>query len=710
MPVDPYALCPCGSGKKLKFCCGDVAGEIEKIHRMIEGDQPRAALRHVEQTLAKNPGKASLLDLKAALELSLEETDAARATIAEFVSDHADSPTAHACQALLQAETGEATAAVGSLQRALELIDHDMPQRVLEAIGIVGRALLAAGHVVAAQAHLWLHAAIAPKEDVRSRELLVGLNHYSGLPLILRDRLYFRPWPTDVPWAKDALQASQLADHGRWQRATAVIDQLGQQYGAIPTLVYNRALLGGWLADERSLVAGLHAFAQMDVPLDDAVEAEAVAQLLDPDQRDEKLDSVIQIYEINDLDALVARLSSDSRVEPFNVDPASLPPDQPRPRNTYILLDKPTPAEGTELTRSDVPRLAGVVAVFGRQTDRRERLELTIDKGPGFEAMVTALRSIAADALGEMLEEKVVGHVSTTEQALNFRWHFPRDTPPDVRRRLSAEERRAAIVERWPEVRKPALGGKTAREAAADPELRIPLMAAVAILEQGGSIARTGDAIAELRQSLGLPEPEPIEGTEAGVGSMPLVRVQRLKVAEASDDALVQLYHRAMVIGADAAVAWIAQEVVRRPSLADRIAPSDAYRRMISAEADLDRALALVDEARQRSTASGESTATWDLTELQLHIASGNAPRFQEVLERIERSHLDDPQVAQELYRILYESGMIRPETVPGMPMETIDEESAAMATAPEPTGGSTIWTPDSERPAGKKSSLWTPS
>ncbi len=706
MPVEPYALCPCGSGKKLKFCCGDLAGEIEKIHRMIEGDQPRAALRHVEQTLAKNPGRASLLDLKSALELSLEEIDAARITINEFVTKYPDNPTAQACQALLLAETGDAPAAVLSLQRAIELIDQDMPQRVLEAIGIVGRALLATGHVVAAQAHLWLHAAIAPKEDVRSRELLVGLNHYSGLPLILRDQLHFRPWPSNAPWAKDALQASQLADHGRWKQATAVIDRLGQQYGADPTLVYNRALLGGWMADERALVAGLHAFAQMEVPLDDAVEAEAVAQLLDPDQRDEQLDSVIQIYDINDLDALVARFAADSRVESFNVDPASLPPDQPRPRNTYIILDKPMPATAANLSRNEVPRLAGVMAIFGRQTDRRERLELTIDKGPDFDAMVTTLRGIAADALGEMVEEKVVGHVSATEQALNFRWHFPRDTPPDVRRRLAAEERRAAIVERWPGVRKPALGGKSPREAATEPELRIPLMAAVSILEQGGNIARNGDAVAELRRSLGLPEPAPIEGSDPSVAGLPLVRVPRLKIEDVSDDALVQVYHRAMVVGADAAVARIAQETVRRPSLSDRIPPADAYRRMIAAEADLDRALALIDEARRLSAASGESTAAWDLTELQLHIVSGNGPRFQEVLEGIERNHLHDPQVAQELYRLLYEAGMIREE---GMPTDSMDEEAAAIAGEPVPSGGR-IWTPDSERPAGKKSSLWTPS
>ncbi|MEX0643603.1 MAG: hypothetical protein WD468_12945 [Pirellulales bacterium] len=710
MPVDPYAYCPCGSGKKLKFCCGDLAGEIEKIHRMIEGDQPRAALRHVEQALAKNPGRASLLDLKAALELSLDEIDAARETVSEFVATNSDSATAQACQALLQAETGDAPAAVRSLQRAIELIDQEMPQRVLEAIGIVGRALLSTGHVMAAQAHLWLHAAIAPKEDIRSRELLVGLNHYSGLPLILRDQLHFRAWPAEAPWANEALEASHLADHGRWQQAVTVVDRLGQKYGADPTLVYNRALLGGWLADERALVAGLHAFAQLDVPLDDAIEAEEVAQLLDPDQRDEQLDSVLQVYEIADLDALVARFVSDPRVESFAVDPASLPPDQPRPRNTYILLDKPMPASGVNLSRTDVPRLAGVMAVFGRQTDRRERLELTIDKGSDFAAAVAALRSITADALGEMIEERIVGHASASEQALNFRWHFPRDTPPDVRRQLVAEERRASILERWPEVRKPALGGKSPRDAAADPALKIPLMAAVSILEQGGNVARYGDVVTELRRNLGLPETTQIEGNTPGVAGLPLVRVLRLKIDELPDDALVQLYHRAIVVNADTAIARVAREAVRRPSLADRISPADAYRRMIAAEADLDRALALIDEARQLSAGRGESTAAWDLTELQLHIVGGNGPRFQEVLERIERNHMDDPQVAQELYRILYESGMIQPE---GMPIEALDDEAAAAAvgTAPAaPTGGGAIWTPDSERPAGKKSSLWTPS
>ena len=149
MPVDPYAICPCGSGKKLKFCCSDLVGEIEKIHRMIEGEQPRAALRHVDQTLATHPGRASLLDLKATLELSLGEIDTARETVAKFVATNADSPTAYACQALLYAELRESRPAIESLQKALALVEREMPLRVYEALGAVGGALLESGHILA---------------------------------------------------------------------------------------------------------------------------------------------------------------------------------------------------------------------------------------------------------------------------------------------------------------------------------------------------------------------------------------------------------------------------------------------------------------------------------------------------------------------------------------------------------------------------------
>jgi len=706
MPVDPYALCPCGSGKKLKFCCSDLVGEIEKIHRMIEGEQPRAALRHVEQTLASFPGRASLLDLKASLELSLEETDAARTTVDEFVKLHPESPTAYACQALLLAETADSRDAVHSLQRALSFVERDMPLRVYEAMGAVGGSLLEDGHVLAAQVHLWLHAALAPKDDTRSREVLAALHHYSGLPLLLRDQVALRPAPAGVPWKAQADEAARLANNGKWQQATTIIDRLGGQYGADPILVYNRALLGGWLADDRALVAGLHAYAQLEVPLDDAVEAEAIAQLLDPDLKETPLDSVVQAFAINNLDVLVTRLLSDSRVQAFEVDPALFAKsDQPRPRHTYLLLDRPMPETGINLASNDAPRMAAIVAIYGRQTDRAERLEITVDKGPAYDATIKSLNDIAGDSLGDRTEERVIGGVAPTDQALNWRWQLPRDTPAQTRRRLLDDARRTAIVERWPTLPLPPLGGESAREAAADPALRVPLLAAILILEQGSNSDRDADAIAELRGSLNLPQPEPIQPGLQPAINLPLVRVPRLPIDAVSDDDMVTLYSRAVMAGAGVATAILAREAVRRPSLADRIPPADAYRRLVAVERDPDRSLAIIDEARAHAKSAGESTAPWDLAELEVHISNENSEEARHALARIEAEHRNDPDVAAALYRLLYETGIIPDAMHAHAPLQ--DDVPEAVGAAPEPAK---IWTPDSERPPGAKSAIWTPS
>jgi tetratricopeptide (TPR) repeat protein len=713
MAIDLYAPCPCGSGKKLKFCCSDLVADIEKIHRMIEGDQPRAALHHAEQTLAKHPGRASLLDLKATLEMSLDGMEAAGATVREFLRVDPKNASAHACQAMFLAATERGSAAVQPLQRALELMDREMPQRVFEAIGVVGRALLSEGQIVAAQAHLWLHVGLAPAKDSRALELLVNLNHYSGMPLLLRDHMRLRDWPEGVSWKAEAEQASRLAALGKWQTAVEMIDRLGTTHGADATLVYNRTVLGGWLADDRALVAGLHAYAQLEVPLDDAVEAEAIAQLLDSQLKEKLLDSVSREYRITDMDRLVERLTSDRRVQAFEVDPAEFAgSDKPRPRHTFVLLDRPLPATGDGITRHDVPSLGGVISIFGRQTNREERLELTTDHGPTFDKTLAALAEIAGDALSEMSEERVVGSTTPTEQALNWRWHFPADTPAAVRRRLIAEERHIAMVERWPDVARPGLGGKTPREAAGDPNWLIPLMAAVLILEQGSNNRGDGTSIAVLRDKLGLPQPESIEPQGMDVAHVPMVRVPRLKLEVVSDEELVQLYRRSVLVAARAATVKLAREALSRPSMAEQIPPADAYRRLIAAEDDDARALALIEEARERFEAAGESTAPWDLAELELHISNGNGEQAQAMLARIEQRHMDDPQVASAVYQLLYEAGVIRPEDMAAA-RGAADEPVPAMAGGggAEPRSDSKIWTPDSDRPAsGKKSTLWTPS
>ena len=148
-------------------------------------------------------------------------------------------------------------------------------------------------------------------------------------------------------------------------------------------------------------------------------------------------------------------------------------------------------------------------------------------------------------------------------------------------------------------------------------------MAAVLILEQGSNNRLEPEAIAELRNALGLAPPEPIGPDGIDPHQIPMTRVTRVAPAGLSDDDLVQLYRRAVLVGDGAATAHLAREALGRESIAERIPIDDLYQRLIALESSPDRALELIDEARERSRAAGTSTAPWDLAELELHIGAG---------------------------------------------------------------------------------------
>ena len=418
MALDPYQPCPCGSGKKLKFCCHDLSGDIEKIHRMIEGDQPHAALRHVDATLAKHPGRTSLLDLKAMIVLSLDEYDAAQQVVDDLRKIDDKSPTAHALQALVMAAREQPRQAVDELQTALELVDVQLPRRVHEAIGAVGHSLLVAGEILAARGHLWLYQGIAGKDDTKALELLMRLNRLGGLPLLLRESRPLLSLPEDHPAAEAVEEICRLSTAGKWRIAAAKCDEVLPDHLDVPLLIYNRALLSGYLADTKNLVAGLRLYARQDIPHDDAVEAEAIAQLLDESHEETSVSSMKLVFSLQDEEACFERLVDAARIDQYRVNPEEFG-DGPRPRAAFLLLDRDQHASADDLQRGDVPHIVGFVSLYGRQTDRAERLEMFVDNDERFESSVAALRDIVGDAIGEQTENEEVGDSLGTDAILS---------------------------------------------------------------------------------------------------------------------------------------------------------------------------------------------------------------------------------------------------------------------------------------------------
>lgn len=706
MALDPYAPCPCGSGKKLKFCCSDLAPEIEKVQKMISGEQPHAALTHVEKLLEKQPDRASLLDLRANLELSLHDFEAARKTIDHHLARHSKNPAAHAQKAILIAATDKGTSAIGPLQDALELLENDMPLRVFEAIGAVGHALLLEGELISARGHLLLYAGIAPEGNNHAVELLLRMNFEAGLPLLIREYLLLRDAPADAKWKVEFDHAIKASNRGQWRVAKEIFASLRDKVGPEPAIVYNLALVRGWLGDTEGFAAGMHEFARLEAPEYQLVEAEAIAQLVDPQLVDPGFETVRIAYEVTNEDELSERLISDKRIEVYPIEPSSSDEEPIPPRSTHILLDRPTPPASPDLTRDQIPRVLGFLSLYGKRTDRSAQLELTTDRDTKFETVKNVLAEVAGDALGAILEEVVVAEKSHTVESLSWRWRLPTGTPIDQRRKLVNEERREAISDRWTLAPRAALDGKSPWEVKSDAAMRIPLLASLLIIEQAAVEPTELELFDEVRAKLGLPPGDVIDPSTVDLEKISIVRVPRLDLAKLSDDQLLQLLQRATLTGADLASLVMASELVSRPTHDKHTDLTDAFRKLARVEPNLAKAQDWVSKAREWAKSKNRPTAEWALLDLEIAIQLGDSPTAQRVLDEIRTEHINTPGIAEATYRLLYAAGLIHRDAPTPLALERTDEAHAS-------SGGRSLWVPDDEvvdpQIEQGQSMIWTP-
>src|SRR5690606_3395064 len=136
------------------------------------------------------------------------------------------------------------------------------------------------------------------------------------------------------------------------QKMTALADQVQKEF---PWIWWNISLLRSWLADMPGAIVAARRFASLDVPLEDAVEAEAFALLLGQDPLGDKLPIYNLEYAVNDAEGLAEALASSPRV--VRVPDAAeryAEEGQPPPKDVFILFDRPRPNPGEPLTLETV--------------------------------------------------------------------------------------------------------------------------------------------------------------------------------------------------------------------------------------------------------------------------------------------------------------------------------------------------------------------
>jgi tetratricopeptide (TPR) repeat protein len=716
--VDPYMPCPCGSGQKFKWCCQKVESYAERAQRMADSGQFEASLKPLEEGLARFPDNAWLLTRKAIVEAHLKRFEAARATLERLLKKNPSHVGGTILQTRLLLDTETPEAAIAQLQQGLSAMAADRRPEVASLAHFLGVALARAGLPIAALKHLELAARLAGDRD-KDRAIARSLATQrmdARTSLWEKNPYRLRPAPEGVTDAfRESFQrALGWAEEGLWASAASAFELLSAGSSAGAAADHNRGLCCLWIADHDAAIAALRRYTARTGPTADAVDREALCQLLEGDKRGETVEFVHLTWPIRDRQGLLRALEANRSFERGPERPIHPEDPDSSPTDRFLLLDRPRIEAKAGLSRCDIPMIEGEVIVGDDvvvlETYDDNRLDRLMDR---FTA--AAGTTIPPAHPRTKVLEKVPRHLL----ALSWQWSLPQGLPDEDAERLNREQRAHVLGEVWPATPLPALGRRTPIQAARAGDAETALRAAVRLLETSES----GDDLldwGQVRARLGLPPEPPVDPRGLDLDRLHLTRWSLIPAAELDDDRLVDLYRRAVDWGMHGVRIAAARVIVERPSLpaGTGIDPVELYGGLALDAAgrdDRDGAEGWIRRGRQaESLRATPRTLEWELTEFQVStLLDGPEVWVPTIASLLERYRGNEDASSAVLYRLM-RMGLVRPVVDPNRPGQILLDMGALdrliAQYGPRITTGTgdrgEIWTPESARGG---SAIWTP-
>jgi hypothetical protein len=462
-------------------------------------------------------------------------------------------------------------------------------------------------------------------QDTQAQRVLTSVERAAVLPLLLRDDTYPELDPPhdefSAPEHRETYSGAMHAMlHVRYARAIQAVESLTAELPSASTLWRTLGYLRAFALDNEGAVEALRKSAALSASDDDALEAESLAQLL---AAGDTVDHLALEYTVTDGDQVATALSSSSQTIELPVDPRLAEEGQPPPRAVYAILDRPK-TEDVDAAPSAIPMALARVALFGKQTDREARLEVTVGRWE-LEQVQSLLAQWLPQSLGAVAVPEILYPQRLTNELLRVELQMPRGITPERSIELQAKVLRQRILDRWLQNPMAGLGGKTPAEAVGDPQLQLPLRAVFFNLEL--DIEATGERVDldELRQKLNLPVDGKIDSNGLKIDRLPLPRLRRLDFATLDDRQLTATLERAVTFDLRLVTKKAGEETIKRTELLAQLGAERVYFLLASACDDPNDALKYLAAGRAAAQASKQSTAIFDLRELEIRCSSFTA-------------------------------------------------------------------------------------
>jgi hypothetical protein len=731
MAIDTYAPCPGGTGKKIKFCCADLVGDLEQLDTLIEGDQISAALDQVKRLEERTPGRACLMATRTKLELASKRYADAMTSSRAFLDAFPQNPLALGQAAVTDAISGRMQEAAAGFDQARERARHaadgeakQISEELVRIAATLVQAAAQTGHIGFAQGIVdWLGDASLGTED--ERRMLAAFVGSSGVPAALRTRMRLEELAGDAAWRAEFDAALAQARDWLLSKALTGFRSLRGIAGESRPLFTNIAIICEMLARPFEASEAWAAVARMaGVADDDAVEAMGRAIALETEADPDRSPMVRFASRVAPLAApageegtTAIELVEDKIRQAPHFDQAAFDRAQwvsrgaVPPRSAWRVYDDGSPA-----------RLLATLLIFGRQTDREPEAILQ-----GFATDIEAARPIVERLVGCTFGAEQGGDSLPATSPTNwlmgsqFRMQPPAAPTaaakdgPSVFDTLLDEQRRALwsrFLAVWPDTPLPELLGKTPREALRDP---LTAKRVEALVTEGEATSRRSDACAawaEMRDRLGMPQPAVIDSTKPFEEGLPPMRWHRLDMRRLDLDELRGIFVTALDAGFERAAERAAEELATRAEAT----PADRWEALGVLEDRATSSLRKLEIIAQLRTLAGTLKANdgmLDVAELRVRMQRGDEAEIMRLLEHVRREHSRDQQVLQAFAEVLMEAGVdlsaLAGRAGGGGAMAAAGGGKAVPAAGAADTGK--LWTPggDTPGPAGEKKVIWTP-
>lgn len=283
MQIDPYAACPCGSGKKFKWCCQPIHAEVAQVFALDQQGQHEAALRAMDAVVAKHADNPEAWGRKALLLFQNEKPEEAEQALDKAFALFPTYPFGFFLKARFRLYEGELAGALMLLRRAAEAYDPDAREMLGQIYVEIFDCEMKLNHPIAARAAAEMAARVDPtNEGLRKGIPAVFGPDNPNLPLSARQPYHFKPLPASAPAEQRSQWDSALkaASTGKLSDAIAAFEQLTRTAAPDSAAWFNLALSRAWAGQNAAAVEALDSYVAAETDETQAAQGWALAEVL----------------------------------------------------------------------------------------------------------------------------------------------------------------------------------------------------------------------------------------------------------------------------------------------------------------------------------------------------------------------------------------------------------------------------------------------